>query len=83
MVRADAFNLNVDPVRTKMTGTKQIPISHVFNLDKSKSKGIIADKNLLQVCSTDESESESVIFNESSTEESKSESVYKIINTNR
>ena len=29
MMRADAFNLHVDPVRTEITGTKQIPISHI------------------------------------------------------
>ena len=48
MVRAGEFNFHVDPVRTEITGTQQIPIS-------GKSKGIIVDKNLLQVCSTDES----------------------------
>ena len=37
----------------------------------------------MQVYSTDKSESESVIFDESSTEESKSESVHKNINTNK
>ena len=41
------------------------------------------DKNLSQVCSKDEGESESAIVDESSTEEIKSESVYKIINTNK
>ena len=38
------------------------------------------DENLSQVYSTDEGESESVIFNESSTEKSESESVQKIKN---
>ena len=37
----------------------------------------------MQVCSTDEGESESVIVDKSSTEESESESVHKSINTNK
>ena len=61
MTRADTFNFHVDPIRTEMTGTQQIYILHVYSSDKSKSKGIIADKNLLQFCSADESEPESVI----------------------
>ena len=31
MVRADALNLHVNPVRMKMTGTKKIPVLHVCN----------------------------------------------------
>ena len=56
MMRADAFNLNVEHVRKEMTGTQYIPISHVCSsdgreskeiiADKSKSKGIIAEKTL-------------------------------------
>ena len=53
MMRADSFNSKVDPVRTEMTGMQQVPIWHVCNLDESKSKGIIVDKNLLQVFSMD------------------------------
>ena len=64
-----------------MTGTQQIPILHIFDLDKSESKENIADKNLSQVCSTDEDKSESVIADESSTEESEAESVHKGIDT--
>ena len=71
MMRACAFNLHVDPVIAEMTGTQQILSLRVFDLDKSESKGIIADKDLLQVCSTGESESESVIFDESYMEEIK------------
>ena len=56
---------------------------HVCDSDERESKGIIADENLSHVCSADEIESESVIVNESSTEESESESVHKIINTNK
>ena len=40
------------------------------------------NKTIPQVCSTNESESESVIVNGSSTEESKPESAHKTINTN-
>ena len=40
-------------------------------------------KNLLQVCSTDESKSESVTVDENSTEDTELESVRKIINTNK
>ena len=29
IMRADTFNLNIDPVRTEMTGTNHIPISQV------------------------------------------------------
>ena len=58
-------------------------ISHVCDLDKIESKGIIAEKNLLQVFSMDDSDSESVIIDESSTEESKSDFFHKIINTNK
>ena len=49
---------------------QQIPILHVCDFYKCKSKGIIADKNLSQVCSTDKSKSESVIVNKISTKES-------------
>ena len=66
-MRADAFNSHVDPVRMKINGTQHIPISHVYDLYESESIGIITDKNLFQLCSTDESESESVLVDESST----------------
>ena len=81
MMRDDASNLHVDPVRMEMTGTQQIPISCVCESDQIKPKDILAKKNISQVCSTDEGESESVIFNESSTEDNESESVHKSINT--
>ena len=63
-----------------MTRTKHIPISHVCSMYDIESKEVPADKNLLQVCSTDKGESESVIVDEISTEESGSECVQKIIN---
>ena len=66
MMRYDTFNLHIDPVRTEITGTQQIPISHVCDSDERKSKGIIVDKTILQVCSTEESESLGVIVDESS-----------------
>ena len=66
-----------------MTDTQQIFISHVFDSDKSKSKGIIADKNSSQVCYTDGSKSEIIIVDESYTEESESEIVHKSISINK
>ena len=82
MMRADAFNLHVDPVRTEMTGMQQISISHICYLDKSKLKWIITDKNSSQVFSTDERKPERVIVNESFREDSESEIIYKSISTN-
>ena len=38
MMRADSLNSNSYPVRTEVTATKQIPISHVCSTDKSKLK---------------------------------------------
>ena len=69
MMRADKFNLNVEPVRTKITGTQHILISHVCDLDESESKMTLVVEKSSQFCSTEESESESVIVNESYTEE--------------
>ena len=83
MIRADVFNYNVDPIRTKVTGTQHIPTLYVYDQDEKKSKGIITDKNLSQVCSTDKSESEIGIVDEISTEESKSKRVHKSINKNK
>ena len=63
-----------------MTITQQILISQVCVSDESESKEILANKNLLQVGSTDEGKPEGDIVDESSTEESESESVHKNIN---
>ena len=82
-MRYYAFNLHFDPVRTEMTDTQQIPISHVCDLHKSKSKDIIADENLSQVCYTERNKSEIIIVNESSTDESESEIIHKSTNTNK
>ena len=73
-MRANALNSHIDPVKTEMTGTQQIPISQICSIDKIESKDILADEILSQVYSTDEGKSESVIFDESTTEESKSRS---------
>ena len=81
-MKDDSLSSHIDPVRTKMTGIQQIPIAYVCDFDGSKSKYFLVDENLSQVCSTDDGEPESVIFDESSTEESESERVHKIINTN-
>ena len=83
MMRAGALNSHVYPVKIVMTSMQHIHISHVCDLDDSKSKGIISDEKLSQVCSTDERKSESVIVDESYMEESESEIVHKIINTNK
>ena len=66
MMRADAFNFHVEPVRTEMTGTQHINISHVCSSEGRESKGIIADEKLSQFCCTDKSESERVTGNKSS-----------------
>ena len=71
-MRSDVLNSHVYPVRTEMTGTKQIPILNVFSTDKSKSEEFLVNENLSQVYSTDEDESKSIIIDESYTEESES-----------
>ena len=68
-MRNDTFNLHIDPVRTEMTSTQRITISHVCSSNDSKTKGIITDENLSQVYSTEKSESEGVFVNESYTED--------------
>ena len=81
MMKDDALTSHVDLVKTETTGTQQIPIFHVFNLDDIKSKDILSNENLLQVYSTDEGKSESVIIGESFMKESESENLHKSINT--
>ena len=75
MMKACAFKSHIEPLIIEITGTQHIPISQICNSDKRKSKGIIEDKNLSKVCSTYESESESVIVDGNSVEERKSERV--------
>ena len=70
MMRSDALNYHVDPIRTEMTDTQHILISHVCDLDERESKEFLADKNLSKVCYMDKGESESVTVDESSTEDS-------------
>ena len=55
IMRADTLNSKVDPIRTETNITQQIHISQLCYLDKIKSKGIISDKNLSQVCYMDTS----------------------------
>ena len=71
MMRADVINLHVYPVRTEITATKQIPILHVFSTDESELKEFLVNKNLSQICYTDEDESKGIIVNKFSTEEDK------------
>ena len=54
IMRADALNLHLYPVGMEMTGTKQIPISHVCSTDESESEDFLVEKSLSQVCSRDE-----------------------------
>ena len=53
MMISNAFNFHVDPVRTEMAGTQQIPILQICDSGKSESNVTITDENLSQVCSTD------------------------------
>ena len=77
---ADALNLDIDPVRTEMTGTAHILVSHVFSTDARKIKEFLVTKTLLQICSTDENESKGIVVDEYSTEEDESERIHKIYN---
>ena len=54
MMRADALNLDNYPVRTEITASKQILISHVCYTDGIKLKYFLVDENVLKICSTDE-----------------------------
>ena len=72
MMRADALNYHVYPVRTEMTATKQIPTSHVCSTEESKLKEFLVDKFLSQIYSTDEDKSKGIISDECSTEEEES-----------
>ena len=63
--RADALNSHVYPVRTEMTVTKQITISHVCSTYRSVLEEFLVDDHSLQVWSTDKDESKGIIVNES------------------
>ena len=47
MMRDDALNLQVYPVRTEMTATKQIPTLHVCSKDESELKEFPVGKNFI------------------------------------
>ena len=53
MMRADALNSHVYPVRMEMIDTKQIPISHICYMDKIKLTEFLVNETLLQIFSTD------------------------------
>ena len=72
MMRYDALNSHVYLVRTEMTGTKHIPISHVCSTDEIKPKEFLVERTLSQVYYTDKNESKGIIADEISTEESES-----------
>ena len=81
MMRADAFNSQVYPVRTEITGTQHIPTSHIYFTENTKLEEFIVGKTLLQVYSMDRNKSKGIIVDESSTEESELECVH--INVNK
>ena len=66
-MRADSLNSHGYPVRTEMTGTKQVPVSQVFSMEESELEKFLFGKTLLQICSTDEDESKVIIVDERST----------------
>ena len=63
-----------------MTGTKQIPTSHICSTDESKLKEFLVDETLSQIYSTDEDESKGIIVDECYKEEDEPEYVHKNIN---
>ena len=71
-MRADARNSDNYPVRTELTGTKHIPVSHVCSKDKRELKYFPVDKTLSHICSMDKDESKSIIVDECSTKEDES-----------
>ena len=46
MMESDALNLDIYPIRTKMTGMQHIPMLRVFCMDKSDSTEFLAEENL-------------------------------------
>ena len=60
---SDALYSHIYPLRTKMTATKQIPISHVGSTDKSKLEEFPVDKALSKICSNDKDGSKGIIVN--------------------
>ena len=76
MMRDDAFNSYVYPVRTEMTA----PSSHIYSMEESELKKFLVNKTLSQSCSTDEDEPKGIIVDECSTEDDESELKGIIIN---
>ena len=79
MIRSDALNLHVYLVRTEMTVTKQILISHVCSADDIILKEFLVGKTLSQICFTDKDESKVFISDKSSREEDELDCVHKNI----
>ena len=67
MIRADALNLHIYPVRMEMNGTKQIPTSDIYFKENSGLKEFLVGKTLSQICSMDKEKSKSIIVDECST----------------
>ena len=80
MMRTDAVNLQVYPVITEVTGTQQIPTSHIYFTDDTELKEFLVRKTLLHVYSTDEDKSKGIIVDEISTGYSELECVHKNVN---
>ena len=70
MMRADALNSHVCPLRTEMTA----PSLHVYSTVESELKEFLVNKNLSQKVSTDEGESKGIIVDKCSTEDNGSKS---------
>ena len=47
MMRADALNSHVHPVRTEINGTQHIPILHVYYKYKKELKEFLVEKTIL------------------------------------
>ena len=47
MMRSDAVNLHIYPVRVEMNGAKHIPILHVCSMNNNESKELFVDKNII------------------------------------
>ena len=71
MVRSGAFDSHAHHLRREISTTQQIPISHVFDLVNTESKGMLADEKLSRLYSIEKRKSVIVIVDESYTEESK------------
>ena len=61
MIRADALNSHIYPVRMEMTATKNIPTSYICSTGERKLKELPVGKTLLQICSTDKGESKGIV----------------------